>query len=665
MIAPRFKLIFFQDSPYRALAYLLIACVVVVAIFQFGLPGVFGLDDIPNLSSLLSVNDWRSAMVFVLSNDSGPLGRPVAMLSFALQHQSWPQNPAAFKWVNIAIHLVNLSLLYFISLRLLRYLNLENNSAHLASLLIVLLWAVAPIQVSSVLYVVQRMTLLSSTFVLLGVAVYLYGRGRLLSSPVSLPRTGVLLLSVSACAVLATFTKESGALLYAYIVAIEFGLLVWLENKAGKPEGLDQHFNLGVLLKDTSLPLFWLRLFLLLGVIAACCAVWVNYETLTAGYGRRSFTLEERLLTEGRILWSYVQSILLPTPSALGLYHDDYVVSKSWLQPVTTIVAFSAWGFVVLSAWLLRWRFPVLMFALLWFFSGQLIESTLIALELYFEHRNYIASFGFWFALVCLGILAYQRSIVSKPMVSLLAMIYALILVAVTLMQVAAWATPTLAALAIAEEKPNSRRAVTAGISALQAFRQYEKANEKIDGAIVRFGPYASYELHRLLIACHSDVLFGPGSHTAFDQQLTFLQDADFDNAALANLNELIALHGSGSCTPQVTSTHLLALIKTLKNNKKFRAKKDTLLRMQSLVFFRDGDIASSLASLKSIPRKTINNYLDMAIMHQRLGEKDNANLMLDKVESFQLDGIVGLLEMRRFSEQAETLRKAMMSEKY
>ncbi|MBK8990198.1 MAG: hypothetical protein IPM40_00205 [Gammaproteobacteria bacterium] len=59
-----------------------------------------------------------------------------------------------------------------------------------------------------------------------------------------------------------------------------------------------------------------------------------------------------------------------------------------------------AWAVIIPAAiFYKRYRFRLLRFALLWFVAGHLLESTVIGLELYFEHRNYMPSVGVWIAL--------------------------------------------------------------------------------------------------------------------------------------------------------------------------------------------------------------------------------------------------------------------------
>jgi len=113
---------------------------------------------------------------------------------------------------------------------------------------------------------------------------------------------------------------------------------------------------------------------------------------LPASYAARDFTLGQRLLTEPRILWDYVGTSFFPVGSWMGIYHDNYVVSTSLVHPTGTVVAIIAW--LGLIAWAIAWRqrAPLFAFGVLGFVVAHAMESGPIALELYFEHRNYLPS---------------------------------------------------------------------------------------------------------------------------------------------------------------------------------------------------------------------------------------------------------------------------------
>jgi hypothetical protein len=117
-------------------------------------------------------------------------------------------------------------------------------------------------------------------------------------------------------------------------------------------------------------------------------------DWLWAGYEMRPFSLGERLLTEARVLCFYIGLILFPRLDALGLFHDDFVVSTSLLTPWTTLPALAALATLVWLVWRMRNTRPLTSLGISWFLIGHLLESTVLPLEIAHEHRNYLPIFG-------------------------------------------------------------------------------------------------------------------------------------------------------------------------------------------------------------------------------------------------------------------------------
>ena len=109
------------------------------------------------------------------------------------------------------------------------------------------------------------------------------------------------------------------------------------------------------------------------------------------GYPYRTFTPLQRLLTESRVLVFYLSQIFYPIPMRLSVYHD-FPVSTSLFHPWTTLPCLILILALLSLAFLCLNRQPVLSFAILFFFFNHLIESSVIGLELVFEHRNYLPS---------------------------------------------------------------------------------------------------------------------------------------------------------------------------------------------------------------------------------------------------------------------------------
>jgi hypothetical protein len=151
----------------------------------------------------------------------------------------------------------------------------------------------------------------------------------------------------------------------------------------------------------------------------------------------------------------YLRLLWLPRVLSTGVYNDGYMASTGWLSPATTlpsvlaIVALLALGFAV------RRRAPALSAALLFFFAGHLLESTVIALELYFEHRNYLpAMLMFWpLARVLCRWKVPMRARAAGALVLIA------LLAATTWQRAALWGQPDRMALLWAAQNPASSRA--------------------------------------------------------------------------------------------------------------------------------------------------------------------------------------------------------------
>jgi protein O-mannosyl-transferase len=184
--------------------------------------------------------------------------------------------------------------------------------------------------------------------------------------------------------------------------------------------------------------------------------VGFDYEK---AYYPRNFTLSERLLTESRILVQYLALILFPNRAFLGPYQDDFQVSSGLFQPLSTFA--SVLGIVLGIAFAVarRRQNPVLSFGILWFFVAHIIESTVFPLEMYFEHRNYVASVGVIFAFVYLAFSI--RAPLNKIALSALA-IYVAVVGLVLFSFTSVWRDRDLSAEMWQKFHPSSERAAQA-----------------------------------------------------------------------------------------------------------------------------------------------------------------------------------------------------------
>ena len=169
-----------QDHADRLFLFLLL--LLTVCLYAIGLDSDFLLDDTANLSGLAEVEQY-GFFYYIFSGTAGPSGRPLSLLTFALQYPAWPDNPAAFKAVNLALHCANGILVWLISLRLIRPLEQDRVRRRLFVFFTTAIWLLHPLQLTTVLYVVQRMTLLSALFTLAGLWAYLHYRDAVIQRP--------------------------------------------------------------------------------------------------------------------------------------------------------------------------------------------------------------------------------------------------------------------------------------------------------------------------------------------------------------------------------------------------------------------------------------------------------------------------------------------------
>src|SRR5690554_4304137 len=136
------------------------------------LTGPFLFDDHSNLEALAILEgDVTKAAVeeYLAEKSAGPTGRPLSMLSFMLDALDWPAEAKSFKLTNLLIHILNGLLLAWIVLMIVRQWSGRLTDRQIAlGILVAAFWVLNPYQLSSVMYVVQRMAQLSTTSVLLG-----------------------------------------------------------------------------------------------------------------------------------------------------------------------------------------------------------------------------------------------------------------------------------------------------------------------------------------------------------------------------------------------------------------------------------------------------------------------------------------------------------------
>ena len=505
------------------------------------LHGPFVFDDfaptnLPALGDYSGVRDSSTLKLYLAQAHAGPTGRPIAMLSFLLNANDWPADPFSFKLTNLLLHLVNGARLYLVLQRLLR-LREEERTATLIALVAAAWWLIHPMFVSTVLYVVQRMAMLPVTFTLLGFLTYLHGRGLLPSL------RGYIWMTAGAgiATGLATLSKENGALLPLLLLITE---LIWCRpNTEIQPDRR------------------WLALVLGLPAAAVVVYLLLRIPGAESAYAIRPFTLEERLLTEARILCEYLWHIFFPRLHGSGLFHDGYPLSKGLLTPPTTVVALLVIAALLSSAWSLRRRFPLYSLAVFFFFAGHLVESTVIPLELYYEHRNYLPALVLFLpAAAAMVHFCQVRRVYTLLPLTLLAL-----LTGITFQRVQTWKDEPTLLMTWAVENPTSVRAQIYGALAFQNKQRHREAYALLLQGL-KHQPNA-FSLH--LYAISYECVLQLDSRPRLAKIEALLAESEFDFHDYAMFSNALRNIYAGRCR-NIPPTTIYPLLDRLESNRAF-----------------------------------------------------------------------------------------------
>lgn len=361
-------------------AFLLLT-LLVTTIYSNSFYASWHLDDEPNILTnskihLTSLSE-KSVLAALTANPTRPESskfyRPVPCLTLALNWYWGRDNTLGYHIVNIAVHAITSFFIFLTTVQLLELaepsITLPTNKKYFIALLTAALWAAAPLQTQAVTYIIQRMASMAAMFYIIGLYTYILGRRS------QGTRRNMLFFLCFIAYLLALGSKENTVILPLALLLIEFTFFQ-----------KDKKIN-----KTTYI---WTTFFLLaslVGIIFLAWAIGTNPLSFISGYANRSFTLSQRLLTEPRILVQYLVQLLLPRTSSLSIEHQVTVSTSIFTPPTTLAAILFILAICGLSLYYLR-KFPLICFPIVFFFLNQLIESTILPLELIFEHRNYLPS---------------------------------------------------------------------------------------------------------------------------------------------------------------------------------------------------------------------------------------------------------------------------------
>jgi hypothetical protein len=429
---------------------------------------------------------------------------------------------------------------------------------------------------------------------------------------------------------LAAFSKETGVLLPGYLAIIELSLLRFRGTDA---------------CRRAMIALY--AIFLVIPVVLGVLYLGTyGQRFLIETHRALGMELGQRLMTEWRVIMIYLFQIIVPMRRNMGFFHDDINLSDGLFEPIGTLASLSGILLLLASAvWTMR-RQPLYACGVLLFFAGHALESSVFPLELMFEHRNYLPSFG----IILAGTALLTAAVKSKSLRMSLCAITLALLSIVGYSRTAFWSNAATMYPGFYAVHPESERAAWMVAELLSSSGEYDLALRVLDGS-----DDVSVELHRLHILCRRDGGLPPGS---FDLRLLDRQPVP-SSATMTTLTGLAQLIVDDTC--RVDQSEFLGLLDhAVQTPIAFEWQAYKLLYYAAHLRWRVGDHEYAIALLEDAhhlyPQDPVPLFLATEWLSD-MGRRDKASAMFDRATE------IARLSRKDFSAMqravAEILREA------
>ena len=303
--------------------------------------------------------------------------RFVGYLTFALNYHWHRYDVFGYHAFNILIHFMAGIAVFSLCRGLVRSPGvsgkISKSGVQWLPFLAALIFLLHPLQTQAVTYIVQRLAALAALFYLGAMACYINARLSRIRSQRFYWGAGTVAL-----ALLAFFTKQNTVTLPIAILFLE---MIFFPGNINKK--------------------------LLRGIAISALALAALYAVIVVGFNQTPFSLAtlesltketktisrtQYLATQAEVIWTYIRLFFWPA----GLHLDyDFPLAEGF-GSVAVIIA--AAGHLILLGLALRYvkRFPFPVFALFFYYTAHLVESSLIPIrDVLFEHRTYLSNAGF------------------------------------------------------------------------------------------------------------------------------------------------------------------------------------------------------------------------------------------------------------------------------
>lgn len=413
------------------------------------LHGTWALDDsaIGQFASIKSVINLRLGY------------RKIAYLTFLINRWINPEDPLNYRVLNILIHIMNSVLVYvvaWVTLRLPGWKEKYGGHGYPVALISATVFALHPININAVAYIVQRMTSLSAMFVLLALLSYIVAR-----TCSGKGRAAVFYAVTLICIFLGVFSKENAVLavplimLYDYVFLMRFDAKEVLRKKyAGLAIGVFSLAVLGILLR------FYKPIFGISGLFLK-----MNQPIMNTGWTASDvyWTPLQHILTEFRVVGRYLFLLILPLPRFLVFDWWGFPVSTGVAEPISTVLSMAVIIGVISFALYARKKLPFLFFGIVWYFLALSLESfVVLGSDLYFEHRNYLPAAGLIFGSSAQMMTVFKGKAVKQQLLWVVVLLLSAMLGVLTFQRNLVWKDSITLWKDTVEKAPGNIRAIAA-----------------------------------------------------------------------------------------------------------------------------------------------------------------------------------------------------------
>ena len=308
-------------------------------------------------------------------------GRPIVDLSIMLNYQLNGMDVVGYHIFNIATHILNSVLVYFLVLGTLsmpQLLDRYQGKAQRMALFCALLFGVHPVQTESVTYIISRSELLATCFYLAAFLLLIRGA-----------RTGNFLYAIGVmfASLLAMSSKQWAVTLPALLVLYDYLFLA-----EGKMQPVLSRWYYYVL---TALP--WILVVSKLNLFATGGVAGVGFNVVSA----TGITPKTYLYTSFNVIWTYIRLLFLPINQNIDY---DYPIAKTLFELPTILSLAGHLAIIASAVWFYRAKkWTLIPFGVAWFYIGlSPVQSFVPVIDVIFEHRLYMPSIGFFMLFIVL-----------------------------------------------------------------------------------------------------------------------------------------------------------------------------------------------------------------------------------------------------------------------